>query len=223
MATPKSTRIAIVIIAIMMVVGTIGSFAVIILADENQKIDNDRSNQALAEWQADQAEYQAKLDAQSHQLSERYYDKFSQYADRPAGYNKDDIKELSTSDLQAGDGAVVDDELAFAVYYLGWNSDGKVFDGSIDGESLKSPLSIEDGLIQASLIEGWKEGLKGMKIGGVREISIPSELAYGEVGSGNDIPPNMPIKFVVLAIELPEQIAAPEIPEALMRGAYGGL
>ena len=47
---------------------------------------------------------------------------------------------------------------------------------------------------------GWYDGVEGMKIGGVREVTIPAGLAYGETGSGEDIPPNTPIKFLIMAI-----------------------
>jgi FKBP-type peptidyl-prolyl cis-trans isomerase len=49
------------------------------------------------------------------------------------------------------------------------------------------------------MIEGWNQGVLGMKIGGVRELTIPAELAYGETGSGK-IPANSPIKFVLMTI-----------------------
>lgn len=217
------TRIAIIVIAVMMVFGTIGSFAIIILQNENQAEDSRRMNEVYAQWQRDQEEHQKKLDEQAVELSEKYYDEFSNYGDRPSGYDKDSVKELKKDDLKVGSGATIDGETEFAAYYLGWNSDGKVFDGSIDGDRLKSPLRIDNGLDEAMLIEGWKEGMKGMKIGGVRELAIPSDLAYGEAGSGEDIPPNTPIKFVVMAIELPEEIPQPEVPQELFRGTYGGL
>jgi hypothetical protein len=57
-----------------------------------------------------------------------------------------------------------------------------------------------------------------MKIGGVREITLPSDKAYGEQGSGDSIPPNTPLKFIVMAIPLPEQIPQPEVPASLYQG-----
>lgn len=216
------TRIAIIVIAIMMVVGTIGSFAVIILQNENQAEESRRLNEMQVKWQKEQEEYQKKLDAQAAELSKKYYTEFSRYKDKPARYDKDSVKELQKKDLKKGNGETIKGDTKFAAYYLGWNSDGKVFDGSFDDESLTSPLRIDDGLDQAMLIEGWREGMKGMKIGGVRELAIPSDLAYGETGSGDDIPPNTPIKFVVMAIKLPKEIPRPEMPEEMMRGLYGG-
>lgn len=222
MATPKSTRIAIVIIAIMMVVGTIGSFAVIVLAEQNKDIDNQRYEEAVAQWQRDQDIYNAKQAAQADQLSDKHFETFDQFTDRVASYDKDSITELKKTDLKQGDGEEIDGETKFATYYIVWNSDGKVFDGSVvDDSKLKAPLRVDDGLDQASFIDGWIEGMKGMKIGGVRELVVPSDLAYGEAGSGDNVPPNMPLKFIVMVIELPEEIEEPEMPEALMRSIYG--
>ena len=100
-------------------------------------------------------------------------------------------------------------------HIIWWNPEGTVFDQSIDGETLRA-LPI-DGLGEAALIEGWKEGLIGMKIGGVRELTIPSDLAYGEQGGGNeDIPGDTPLKFVIYAIEKPEEIPQPELPEGAL-------
>ena len=47
------------------------------------------------------------------------------------------------------------------------------------------------------VIQGWDQGLKGQKLGGVLELKIPSELAYGEQAMGDAIPPNSPLIFTV--------------------------
>jgi hypothetical protein len=60
--------------------------------------------------------------------------------------------------------------------------------------------------------------MKGMKIGGVRELTIPSDKAYGETGSGDNIPPNTPIRFIVMAIPLPATIEQPSYPASLLSG-----
>ena len=56
-----------------------------------------------------------------------------------------------------------------------------------------------------------------MNVGGIRELTIPSDLAYGETGSGDDIPANTPIKFVMMVIPTPETIEQPEIPTELLQ------
>ncbi len=211
MATPRSQRIGIWIIAIVMVIGTLGSFAVLILAPSNEA--NDQANvQAVAEkYQAEYEVYQEKVDAQAAQLSKEYYDQFKKYADRPAPFDAKGTTEVKTNDLKIGSGAEIKESTPYSAYYIGWNPKGKVFDQSINGQSLKAP--IEGG----NLIPGWNEGVIGMKVGGVREITIPSDKAYGETGSGEDIPPNTPLKFIVMIIEKPESIPQPEVPEELLQ------
>ena len=223
MATTKAQRWGILIILIVTVAGTIGSFAVMVLAQKNQSEDAARLQKAQTEYQEKYKAYQAKADAQAAQLSAKYYGTFSPYAARVGEFNRDEVKELKTEDLVVGEGEEINDETKFAAYYIGWNPKGKVFDQSIADGKLKSPLPIETGLKNASLISGWKEGMKGMRIGGVRELTIPSDKAYGEQAQGDDIPANTPLKFVVMAIPAPETIPQPEVPEALMQsmgGAY---
>jgi FKBP-type peptidyl-prolyl cis-trans isomerase len=217
MATTKSQRIGILIILIFTIVGTIGSFAVMILSTSNSQQDSKRYQAAFDKWQAGQSDYNKKLEAQNKELSDRYYPILQPYTSRPASFNKDDVKELKTEDLVIGEGAEVTEDLAFAAYYIGWNPDGKIFDQSVDNNALKQPLSIE-GLKNGGVIDGWVEGIKGMKIGGVRELTIPSDKAYKETGKGTDIPPNTPLKFIVMVVEKPATIAQPEIPKELMRG-----
>lgn len=216
MATSKGQRIGILAIAVIMIVGTIGSFAVMVVANRNDQEEYSRQQTAMKQWQDEYAELQQ---AQAEELTKKYYPEFSKYSDRPAKFSLDSVNELATSDLKEGDGQTIDETTSFAAYYIGWNIDGKVFDQSIEGDSLKTPLSVDGGLANASLIEGWKEGMQGMKIGGVRLIEIPSDLAYGEAGSGDDIPPNSPIKFVVMAIETPEPVEMPEMP-AILQGGF---
>lgn len=216
MATPKSQRIAIMTILVVTVVGTLGSFAVMILNTQNTQSDSRSQQDAYAKYQEDIAAYQEQLDAQAIVLSKQYYPIFKKYADSPAEFDIDSVTGLEKRDLLVGTGEEIAGSTSFAAYYIGWNPEGVVFDQSISDDDLKSPFNI-NGLEAASLIEGWKEGLVGMKVGGVRELTIPSDLAYGEEGSGDNIPPNTPIKFVVMAISQPEKIPEPEVPSVLLQ------
>lgn len=195
MATSKAQQIGIWIIAITMTVGTIGSFLIMILANDNQK-------SVQAEFSKLSAEYQTQLTTQETQLSSQYFTALKAYETRPAAFNKNDVTTLTTEDLKLGDGADITAESSFSAYYIGWNPDGKVFDQSIDGDKLKAPFDVTPG----GVITGWTEGAVGMKVGGVRELTIPSEKAYGETGSGNDIPANTPIKFVVMIVPTPTPV-----------------
>lgn len=186
-----------------MAIGAVGVYFIAIIANDNDSLKQQKYQQALTE-------YQTKVAAQTKALSDTYYPIFSPYASRVGAFDKAPAQEkLVTQDLQEGDGAVIDDTTVFAAYYIGWNPDGTVFDQSLSSGALKAPISISTGLGNASLIQGWKDGMKGMKVGGIRELTIPSPLAYGSTGSGSDIPADTPIKFVVMAIPPPEQVAVP--------------
>lgn len=188
--TPKIQRIGILLIAIVMIVGTIGSFAMLIIANQNTLAEQKR----LAQQQQEVAEKQQK-DAEA--LSAKYYATFKAYDTKAAEFDASAVgADVTHEDLQEGDGAVITKDSAYKAYYIGWNPKGKIFDSSISGDTLKQPLDLR----QITLIPGWYEGVEGMKIGGVREITIPSDKAYGEKGQGDDIPPNTPIKFIVMAI-----------------------
>lgn len=81
------------------------------------------------------------------------------------------------------------------VHYTGRLLDGKVFDSSVSrGEPATFPLN--------RVIPGWTEGLQLMKEGGKFEFYIPSDLAYGAHGAGNDIPPHSTLIFEVELIKV---------------------
>jgi FKBP-type peptidyl-prolyl cis-trans isomerase len=218
MATTNVQRYGILAILIVTVIGTIGSFAVLVLGTQNQAKEAADQQKVVSDYQEKYKEYTAKVTAQGDELSKQYYGTFSPYSSQVAAFDLDGVKELATEDLVVGDGEEITGTTKFAAYYIGWNPKGKVFDESIDTASnkLKAPLSVATGLDAASLIAGWKEGMKGMRINGVRVITIPSDKAYGEQGQGDDIPPNTPLKFVVMAIPAPAEISQPEIPSSLM-------
>lgn len=199
MSATTGQRIGIWIIAVFMLVGTIGSFAIIVLANNNAQQDQQRYDSLLAE-------YQAEVAAQETELSERYYDEFSQYASRVSAFDAASVTELQTEDLKVGDGEELTADSTFTAYYIGWNPEGTIFDGSLDDGTLKAPFTASPG----SVIQGWSDGVVGMKVGGVRELAIPSDLAYGETGSGDAIAPNSPIKFVMMVIPTPETVQVPQ-------------
>lgn len=99
---------------------------------------------------------------------------------------------LGIYDVRVGTGAVVTPNAIVTVNYTGWFEDGNAFDA---GSGVQFPLS--------GLIEGWREGVPGMKVGGERRLIIPSELAYGKQGSGDVIPPNATLIFDVELVSIP--------------------
>lgn len=214
MAATKAQRIGIWIIAIFMAVGTIGSFAIIVLANKNSQDDQARFNELYTQYQAESEAYQEKVNAQAQALSDKYYDTFKKYLSSPAAFDKASVTELKKKDLVKGAGDELTSESTFTTYYIGWNPTGKVFDSSFedDEKSLKAPFTASPG----SVIEGWTEGVDGMRVGGVRELTIPSELAYGSNGQGDDIPADTPLKFIIMVVPAPETIAQPEMSQELI-------
>ena len=203
-------------IAGMMFLGTIGGFIAMIVAPGNEAKDQAALKKAQDEYSKTISERQKKVEAQTSELSQKYYGKFAEFGSRVSVFEAGDVKELGKEDLVEGDGAEVKDDTKFAVYYIGWNAKGEVFDQSIADGKLKEPLAI-DGPAKTSVIQGWKEGLIGMKIGGVRELTIPADKAYGNQAQGEKIPANSPLKFVIMAIEKPADIPQPEMPEIIKR------
>lgn len=220
MATSKGQRIGIWIIAAALVIGTVGGFLAMMLAPQNASKDNEYRDKLMADYQAEYAKYQAekskktaKFTENADKYSDKYYETLSLHADRVGTFDAAEVKELKTKDLKEGDGPKIEEGDSFAAYYVGWTPDGKIFDGSIEDGKLKAPFVVEPG----SVIEGWTKGMLGMKIGGVRELTIPSSLAYGEQGSGESIPPSTPIKFIVMPIEKFTFSEAPQPSKELMR------
>lgn len=214
MATTKGQRIGIWVIAGMMFLGTVGGFVAMMVAPGNEAKDQAAFKKAQDEYTKATDERKKKVEAQSNELSQKYYGKFSEFSSRVSAFEAGDVKELVKEDLVEGEGAEVKDDTKLAVYYIGWNAKGEIFDQSIADGKLKAPLNM-NGPANTAVIQGWKEGLIGMKIGGVRELTIPANKAYGDKAQGDKIPANSPLKFVVMAIEKPADIPEPEMPEAM--------
>lgn len=103
-----------------------------------------------------------------------------------------DMKELQIQDITQGQGVKVKTGDTVAVHYTGTLADGKEFDSSYDRSQ---PFSFTVG--QGQVIQGWDQGLVGMKVGGKRRLVIPSSLAYGPAGVPGVIPPNATLLFEV--------------------------
>jgi peptidylprolyl isomerase len=102
-------------------------------------------------------------------------------------------KRLVIREIVKGTGPKAKSGDALTVNYVGaLYSDGKVFDSSWRrDETFTFPLG------RREVIKGWERGLAGMRVGGRRELIIPSVLAYGSEGSPPTIPPNSTLIFVV--------------------------
>jgi FKBP-type peptidyl-prolyl cis-trans isomerase len=99
---------------------------------------------------------------------------------------------LSYVDQAVGTGALAEAGKTVTVHYTGWLTTGKKFDSSVDrGQPFTFPLGA------GRVIKGWDEGVKGMKVGGKRKLTIPSALGYGARGAGGVIPPHATLVFDV--------------------------
>lgn len=97
---------------------------------------------------------------------------------------------LGIQELKIGTGEVAEPGRTVAVHYTGWLTDGREFDSSRRrGDLLTFPLG------RGRVIDGWDEGVAGMKVGGRRKLVIPAKLGYGETGAGGVIPPNATLVF----------------------------
>jgi FKBP-type peptidyl-prolyl cis-trans isomerase len=100
--------------------------------------------------------------------------------------------ELQIEDVVVGQGTEAVAGKRVGVHYTGWLTDGKKFDSSVDRGK---PFSFQLGAGQ--VIKGWDQGVAGMRIGGKRKLTIPSELGYGKRGAGGVIPPDATLVFEV--------------------------
>ena len=105
---------------------------------------------------------------------------------------------LEIEDLQVGEGIEVANGDQVTVHYTGWLIDGTKFDSSLDRGK---PFTFKLGARQ--VIQGWDRGVRGMQVGGIRKLTIPPELAYGDraVGGGL-IPANSTLVFEVKLLEI---------------------
>ena len=99
---------------------------------------------------------------------------------------------LVFEDIQTGDGAPAAAGQTVSVHNTGWLTDGNKFDTSKDRSS-----PFEFALGAGYVIRGWDEGVQGMRVGGVRKLTIAPDLGYGARGAGGVIPPNATLVFEV--------------------------
>jgi peptidylprolyl isomerase len=106
--------------------------------------------------------------------------------------------QLELQDIEIGEGDEAASGKVVEVHYVGvsWQT-GNEFDASWDrGDTFKFKLG------KRQVIEGWDQGVQGMKVGGRRRITIPPMLAYGKRGAGGVIGPDETLVFVVDLIDV---------------------
>lgn len=115
--------------------------------------------------------------------------------------------ELQIVDLAPGNGVGIAPGATAVMQYTGWlyeaaasDHKGKKFDSSLDRNE---PFRFQLGAGQ--VIQGWDQGIAGMKVGGKRRLTIPAALAYGERGAGGVIPPGATLVFDVELVGIENQ------------------
>ena len=95
-------------------------------------------------------------------------------------------------DIAAGKGEAAKVGNSVSVHYVGKLADGRQFDSSRDhGRAFSFRLG------RGEVIAGWDHGVVGMKVGGLRRLTIPPAEGYGAKGTGGVIPPNATLVFEV--------------------------
>ncbi|KKR86749.1 MAG: Peptidyl-prolyl cis-trans isomerase [Candidatus Woesebacteria bacterium GW2011_GWB1_41_10] len=101
-------------------------------------------------------------------------------------------EQLKIEDIVVGAGDEAVSGKKVTVHYTGTLTDGTKFDSSLDRGT---PFTFSLGA--GEVIQGWDQGVAGMKVGGKRKLTIPSSLGYGETGAGDTIPPNATLVFEI--------------------------
>lgn len=188
MSATRGQQIGIWIIAVVLTVGTIGSFVAIVLQNDNEAKDAVTSQ---ADYEKQLAEYQEqqKAAAKANADNSIALDGYSAEAFDPASATT-----LQKEILDAGTGDEVKATDSINASYFGWTSDGVIFDSSRKKDTgTDTPVTFS----LSSVIKGWTDGLAGQRVGSTVKLIIPSDQAYGATGSGT-IPANAPLVFIVV-------------------------
>ena len=108
----------------------------------------------------------------------------------------DKVAELQIIDISEGTGSTVQPGATITAHYTGaLCKNGIIFQSSHDfGDAITFGLD--------QVIKGWTEGVPGMKVGGMRRLIIPSEMAYGSVRAAANIPPNSDLVFDIELVDI---------------------
>ena len=114
------------------------------------------------------------------------------------------LTELHKIDKSEGTGPLAKKGTMVTVHYTGWLYDpsksagkGTKFDSSKDRGQ-----TFQFGLGRGMVIQGWEQGVEGMRVGGNRTLLVPPDLGYGSRGAGGVIPPNAALMFDIELIEV---------------------
>ncbi len=206
--TSLKQRIIIIVVALLLLGSTVLTYMFIVMQSGLGK-------QSLASLEEQYNAKQAELKAAAQPLSDQYFDEFKgYYQNRVKSYNAANAnsEKLKIEDIKVGTGReLTDDDTNYQAFYIGWCADGSIFDSSFDyatdDTEKETPTGLTAPLIgSSSMIEGWLTGIVGMKIGGVRQLTIPGEMAYGDTRDDICEGKNAPLKFIVMPLEQDAEI-----------------
>lgn len=190
----KAKRSALLLITILFLVSSVAfSIMVFIEITGNNTNDNARSVDEIVANSQD-SELNDGAEQQQIQPNETEGQEVLQGTKLEGFEPRDSVSELEIIDIKEGDGEVVKEGATVTAHYTGaLVKDGTIFQSSYDSGS-PIPFSL-DGVIQ-----GWTEGVPGMKVGGVRRLVIPAEKAYGAQSPSPDIPANADLVFDITLV-----------------------
>lgn len=169
------------------------NYAVIIAELETARAELSQIKAEYTKVKADLAKTTIELENTKKELEQKREEISKMNTAKPASENIiTTATGLQYVDQIIGTGAEAKSGMNVSVHYTGWLTNGTKFDSSKDrGQPFEFQLGA------GRVIRGWDEGVAGMKIGGKRKLTIPSELGYGARGAGNIIPPNATLVFEV--------------------------
>lgn len=208
--TSWTQRIVILVIAVLLLGSTVFAYLFLVVGGSSEASkQEEKITQLTEEFDAKSAE----IDTVAKRLSEKYFSQFSKYQSEVKSYNAASVNGsgLVTKDLKEGNGkTLTEGDTDYYAYYISWCANGDIFsstfnykdeENKLDATSLTAPFDPGVGPI-----EGWNQGVIGMKIGGVRQVSIPGELAYSdkkEICGGY----NSPLRYIIYAIDKDAELA----------------
>lgn len=219
--TSPKQRVFIILIAIFMVGSIVASYAAIVIsgAQGGSSATGEIDETKVSEY----AEAYEQVKTEFAEATKSDFNEFIKFKSEVAAYNETSANEngVQTKDLKIGTGKeLTSDDSEYLAYYVGWCADESIFDSSYDYNT--NPTAFAK-ILDASLgmIEGWTLGVEGMKLEGIREITVPGELAYGdqmEICGGT----NKPLKFIVYAKEKTDTLnnLSLKLDDAYMRYQY---
>jgi len=106
---------------------------------------------------------------------------------------------FSTVDLRVGTGPEAVPGSRVTVNYNGWLYNA----GGVDNKGTRFDAGTFQYVIGQNVITGFSQGTTGMRVGGIRRVTIPPSLGYGSQGSGQTIPPNSTLIFEIELVSIP--------------------